>query len=348
MSGTSLDGLDLALCEFELKNDKYKFNITDAQTINYENDILEKLQKAPKMSALEFILFHKEYGIYIGKKVNEFLENKTKPDFIASHGHTIFHQPEKKLTFQIGDGAFIAAETGINCISDFRTFDTALGGQGAPLVPIGDKLLFSDYDFCVNLGGFANISFDNNKAVRIAYDICPVNIIANKFSEEIGLKFDDAGKIGKIGKINIKLLKLLNEIEYYTLKSPKSLAYEYLQKHFLPIFSKFDIPVKDKLRTLYEHIAFQISEEINKNLFSENAKALFTGGGVYNSFLISLIEEKCKAKIIIPEKKTIEFKEALIFAFLGLRRYENKINCLASVTGAKFDNSSGVIFNFEN
>ena len=343
MSGTSLDGLDLCLCEFYYTNEKFSFRIINSQTITYEHEILSKLKSCYTISGIELIRFHKEYGDYIGKKSKIFLKNKQKPDFIASHGHTVFHRPQERLTFQIGDGAFIAAASEITCISDFRNLDTALSGQGAPLVPIGDKYLFSEYKFCLNLGGFANISFDTPENKRIAFDICPVNIIANKFSEILGSQYDKDGDFGASGKICKELLSELNQIEFYKLKHPKSLGFENVEKTFLPIFSKYIINENDKLRTLYEHISIQISKILNENYYRKSEKVLITGGGAYNKFLISLIQEKTEPEIHIPEPEIIEFKEALIFAFLGVLRFENINNCLSSVTGALSDNSSGII-----
>ncbi len=211
MSGTSLDGIDFALCEFSKSNGNWKYKILKTHTFQYPEKWIRKLSSAQDIDIYNFIKLHKDYGTYTGKLANEFLKNTQKPDFIASHGHTIFHDPSDKITFQIGDGAFIAAETKISTVSDFRTLDTALGGQGAPLVPIGDKLLFQEYDCCLNLGGFANISYDiKNK--RVAFDICPVNFILNLLASQKGIPYDKDGELGKMGNINSKLLNELNEL----------------------------------------------------------------------------------------------------------------------------------------
>lgn len=338
MSGTSLDGLDIAFCTFAFENNKWKYEIKEAETYKYPVEILKQLTTCSEFSAYEFVNFHNTYGTYLGKKINQFIKKHQLKniDFIASHGHTIFHTPENRLTFQIGNGAYIAAETKITTISDFRTFDVALSGQGAPLVPIGDKLLFNDYHYCLNLGGFSNVSFEKNEK-RIAFDICPVNIVINHYSRQFGKEFDKNGNFAKKGKINSELLFDLNNIKFYNQKAPKSLGKEWLDGIFIPIVEQYNISIEDKLRTIYEHIAIQISKII------KDKNTLITGGGAFNSFLIKLIEEKSKSKIIIPDKKTIDFKEALIFAFLGALRYRNEINCLQSVTGAKKDNVGGII-----
>jgi len=342
MSGTSMDGIDFALCKFNITaSQNYTFKILHAETLSYDPEILSKIIQAPEMNALEFIKFHKEYGSYTGLLAKRFLAGKEKPDFIASHGHTVFHEPNKRLTFQLGDGAFIAAETGISTISDFRNLDTAIGGQGAPLVPIGDKLLFSDFDYCLNLGGFANISFESKEKKRIAYDLCPVNIITNPLSQKLGYKFDNKGEIGKKGEVNNSLLKELNEISYYEMQPPKSLGREFVENTVNPILNKYDCSVPNLLRTLYEHFAIQITRSIKGT--SQN-KMLITGGGAHNTFLIHRIRESTSVSIVVPNKEEVEFKEALIFAFLGLRRLEKKENCLSTVTGALSDNCGGSVY----
>jgi len=339
MSGTSLDGLDLVLVRFTYQN-KWDFEILKSTTIDYDNYWVEKLSHAPILNGFDLIKLSKDFGAYIGTCVNNFLIDVSVPiHFIASHGHTVFHQPDKGITLQIGDGQEIATKTKITTICDFRSKDVALGGQGAPLVPIGDRFLFSDYDCCINIGGFANISFDSNDT-RIAYDICPANIVLNHLSVLMGHKFDKNGEISKKGNFNQQFFNDLNSISYYEKPYPKSLGREWLETHFFPILNKYAIANEDKLNTVSQHIAFQISQSI-KNI---DGKALITGGGAYNSYLVDLIKQNSKTEISIPENTIIEYKEALIFAFLGLLRINNQSNCLASVTGAYKDSCSGVIY----
>lgn len=339
MSGTSLDGLDIALCEFTFDKN-WLFNIVKAETIEYSVEWKDKLSKAQKLSGFDLLNLDKLFGQYIGESVNDFLSDvNTKLDFIASHGHTIFHQPERKLTLQIGSGAEICSTTRIKTISDFRSLDVAMGGQGAPLVPIGDELLFSDSDYCINIGGFANISFKSNEH-RLAFDICPANIILNYLSQKLGSNYDKNGELGKQGQVNTKLLSELNNINYYKQLHPKSLGREWIETEFIPILEKYDSTIIDKLATVYSHIAEMISNSISE----KSSKVLITGGGVYNAYLIDLIKEKSGANILIPDAEIIEFKEALIFAFLGVLRLRNENNSLASVTGATKDSSGGTIF----
>ena len=339
MSGTSLDGLDIVLCKFVFNNN-WEFEILKSETIEYSAYWKENLSKAQTLSGIDILLLHKEYGRFIGESILTFLKGTNyKIDLIASHGHTVFHQPEKKLTLQIGDGAEISSTTGITTISDFRSLDVALDGQGAPLVPIGDELLFPEYDYCLNIGGFANISFNENNK-RLAYDVCPANIILNFLANKLGHTYDKDGILGRSGKINTELLQKLNTLEYYNKNHPKSLGKEWLDSTVIPILAKFEIPLIDQIRTVYEHIAQQISGALPDE---NKSKTLITGGGAYNSFLIELIKQKTKSEIVIPDKEIIEYKEALIFAFLGVLRYNNQVNCLSSVTGAQRDSSSGII-----
>ncbi|RLD83723.1 MAG: anhydro-N-acetylmuramic acid kinase [Bacteroidetes bacterium] len=348
MSGTSLDGMDIVLCNFKEINDTWNFKILKAKTYDYDENWKNRLKKSAELSGFELIKLHKEYGKYTGELVNRFLKGIIqKTDLIASHGHTVFHIPEQQLNFQLGDGAIIAATTGINTVNDFRTLDIALNGQGAPLVPIGDYFLFNKYDSCINLGGFANISFENDEKQQIAYDICPINIIANELAQTTGIEYDKGGELGKKGKVNSSLLESMNGLEYYRQLPPKSLGQEWVEEVIKPLIEKSTISINDKIRTVYEHASMQIAESINGNIKeSDEAKKsliLFTGGGTHNDFLMDLIKAKSEASIIIPAKEIIDYKEALIFAFLGILRLRREVNCLSSVTGAKADNSGGII-----
>ena len=339
MSGTSLDGVDLVYVSFE-KQENYSFEIINTQTYPYTDQWKQKLQDAFHQSESKIDQLDIEYGNYLGKLINSFIADYQigKIEFVASHGHTIFHKPTEGITLQIGNGEVISKITNQKVICNFRIQDVKFGGQGAPLVPIGDKLLFTDYKYCLNLGGFANISFENNNK-RIAFDICPVNIVMNHYVQKLGLEYDDEGKLASEGKINIQLLKELNNLEFYDDDKPKSLGYEFVVDVVFPMIDKFNLSVKDILRTFVEHVVIQTSSKIKMM-----GKFLITGGGTFNTFLIDELRKKIKNEIEIPKKEIIDFKEALIFAFLGLLRIDNQINCLKSVTGAKKDHSSGQIY----
>ena len=347
MSGTSLDGLDFAAVEFWKNTDKWDFNIISAKTVPYASEWLNWLSNCPNLLGEKLIELHTNYGRFLGNETLRFInEINFQPDLIASHGHTVFHQPDIGFTFQIGNGADIAAISGITTVSDFRTGDVALGGQGAPLVPIGDKLLFSEYVYCLNLGGFANISFEENNR-RMAFDICPVNFILNHFAEKQGFRYDKNGELGRQGKVNTELLEKLNSLPFYLKTPPKSLGREWVEQVFMPVLNSFNISEKDKLRTVYEHVAEQISEKGRGKDRGEGKgkeKMLVTGGGAFNSFLIERIKYHSNVEIIIPSNEIVNFKEALIFAFLGVLRIKGEINCLSSVTGALRDHCSGMVF----
>ena len=341
MSGTSLDGIDIAYCRFKEDNGQWSFIILLAVTIDYPDYWIKKLTNIDKTKARAFVEIDIRYGIYLGELIKDFIEkNKIEVDFIGSHGHTAMHEPSKKITYQIGNGAAIAAVSAVTVVSNFRQMDVILGGEGAPLVPLGDRLLFGDYDMCLNLGGFSNISFEKDNK-RVAFDICPVNIALNFAANSIGKKYDKNGSMAGSGETCHDMVKELNDLEYYFLDPPKSLGKEWLVEHFLPVINRYDIPAENKLRSLVEHISLQISNVISTH---SGKNVLATGGGVYNRFLMEMIKEKTDADIIIPDPLIIEFKEALIFAFLGVLRMRNEINCLCSVTGAERDSCSGAIY----
>ena len=342
MSGTSLDGLDIAYCRFEFSANKWSEKIIKASTIKYPEVWKNKLSQAASLPAPDFMLLHNEYGRYCGHQVKKFLsKNHFTPDFISSHGHTIFHQPEKQLTVQIGSGAALAAETGITTVSDFRITDVALHGQGVLVVSIGDALLFADFDICLNIGGISNLSYQK-KSQRIAYDVSPANMVLNYLARKAGKDYDDGGKMASTGKVSLPLLTMLDQLDYYKIEPPKSLGREWIETAFLALLDSMpEISLEDKLRTCTEHIAGQIARQINA---IKAGKVLVTGGGALNKFLMSRIKQQCKVDIVIPGKETVEYKEALIFAFLGVLRMRNENNCLKSVTGAKKDNCGGTVF----
>jgi anhydro-N-acetylmuramic acid kinase len=334
MSGTSLDGVDLAICTFS-KTDKWTFEIIKSETVKYSNLWKKNLAELHLENEEEITQINKDYGKFLGEIISSFLLRE-KVDFIASHGHTIFHEPENKYTLQIGCGETISKKTKTTTINDFRSLDISLSGQGAPLVPIGDLHLFSDFRYCINLGGFANISIKEGNNNIKAFDICPVNIVMNKISQKLGIEFDERGEIAERGKLIPGLLIKFNNLDFYKKDAPKSLGREWVEKFINPLLLE-EYKSEDILHTFCEHIAMQIG------VFLKDKSALFTGGGVFNTYLMSRIQHYSTSEIITPSKDTINFKEALIFAFLGVLRVRNEVNCLKSVTGAKHDNCGGII-----
>lgn len=342
MSGTSLDGVDLAYIKFNNSN-RWTYTICQSETISYSENWLNQLKNGIYFNAVELEALNVAYTKLLASIITVFISknNLSEIDAICSHGHTLLHQPENGFTLQIGNLPLLGDLLNIPVVCDFRVQDVQLGGQGAPLVPVGDEILFSEYDYCLNLGGFSNVSF-NEKGKRIAFDISPVNTVLNFYANELGFLFDDGGNIAKSGNINQDLLHQLNELEFYTLPYPKSLGMEFVNAKIFPIMHSFQIDIKDKLCTFVEHIAIKIAKICCKS----DASLFITGGGAYNRFLIDRLGSYLTTtNVIIPDDKTIQFKEALIFALLGVLRLRNEINVLSSVTGAKENHSSGVVFN---
>ncbi|HEY8936110.1 MAG TPA: anhydro-N-acetylmuramic acid kinase [Cyclobacteriaceae bacterium] len=344
MSGTSLDGLDIAHCTFKKTASGWEYSINKADTVKYSKKWSDRLAMAHTLSAEDLLKLDAEYGKLLGDESLKFITNhKLKADFIASHGHTIFHQPDKGFTYQLGNGNALYAATQIPVVYDFRSLDVARGGEGAPLVPAGDKFLFGDYDVCLNLGGIANLSMDI-KQKRLAFDICFVNMGLNYLAQKKSKTYDKGGELSSNGTINQKMLSALNKIySKYRLTKP-SLGREIFEKQIKPLLDKEDISIEDRLRTFTESSAQEIVAAFPK----EKINVLCTGGGAFNSFLISCMLDKCDddVSIIIPDDNIVKFKEALVFAFLGVLRVRNEVNCLKSVTGAQCDSSGGVAIGF--
>ncbi|WP_298151699.1 anhydro-N-acetylmuramic acid kinase [Flavobacterium sp.] len=341
MSGTSLDGVDLAAICLKIENAKWSFEITDSETISYSDAWLSRLKNAVEFDNLELIKLNRDYTILLGSIIKDFIEKHgLKPDAVCSHGHTVLHQPQHGFTLQIGNLPELADLVAQKVVCDFRVQDVRFGGQGAPLVPIGDRLLFSGYDYCLNLGGFSNVSFEKDLA-RIAFDISPVNTVLNFYANRLGLPYDDKGSIAASGKIHGEMLSALNALDFYRKPFPKSLGFEFVRESIFPLIEKFDTTVPDVLCTFIEHAAMQTALALP----GQSGKMLVTGGGAYNDFLIGRIKHHLpKMEIVIPDSKILEYKEALIFGLLGVLKLRNEINVLSSVTGATRDHSSGVIY----
>ena len=338
MSGTSLDGLDICYAKFQ-NITNWEFEILKTETIPYSPEWKNRLQNAILLSAEDLLALDKEYGFYLGEKTQEFISknNIADLDFIASHGHTVFHQPQRKFTLQIGDGRAIKLTTKKPVIYDFRSQDVLMGGNGAPLVPIGDELLFSQYDACLNLGGFSNISLQKNHQ-RIAFDISPVNVVLNYFAEKLGKNYDENGDFARNGAINFKILEQLNALTFYQKSAPKSLGVEFVNSEVFPLL-KNETP-ENTIATFTEHITEQIAKVFNDNQLKT---VLVTGGGTFNTFLLEKIREKSHTELIVPDENIINFKEALIFAFMGVLRLRNEVNVLCSATGSSENHCSGIL-----
>lgn len=350
MSGSSLDGLDIAFVEFLENGGKWSYEILNADCLEYSNEWVDRLKNATTLNALDYQLLHTAYGKYIGEQVNSFIEQNNlhyKVALVASHGHTTFHLPQQGMTAQLGDGAAIAATTRLPVVADLRAMDVAFGGQGAPIVPIGEKLLLSGYRYFLNIGGIANITF--NAEAYTAFDICAANRVLNMLANDAGKEYDAGGEMARSGKLMDALLEELNTLDYYKQSAPKSLANSFGIDTVYPIVKKYDAPVQDQLHTYVEHIALQIANSIKANNITkaDEQQMLVTGGGAFNTYLIERLQEQLnelKIKVIVPDDNLVKYKEALIMALIGVLRWRERYNVLSSVTGAARDSVGGALW----
>ncbi len=352
MSGSSLDGLDIAYCRFSLEGNSWKFDILSTEVIPYPEDWKMEILQLPIANTKSFWETHIRLGHYFGNQLSHFMARNNlqqKVDLVASHGHTVFHFPQQKFTAQIGDGAAIATITNLPVVCDFRSDDIALGGQGTPIVPIGDLLLFKDYRFCLNIGGISNISGKTGKRI-VAFDICAANQVLNLLANKLGKEYDADGDLAASGKLNTELLERLNAITFYQQRYPKSLDNSFSREVVWPIIASFEISTEDKLRTYTEHIAMQVATHLQhifsfeKIAVSADDKMLLTGGGAFNKFLVSRMAALCGVTVVLPDDEIVKFKEALVIAFMGVLRLRNERNVLCSVTGASKDSTGGAMY----
>ena len=349
MSGSSLDGLDIAFVEFQENAGRWTSEIVEAACYPYTTAWMDRLKNAITMSALDYQLLHVDYGHYIGQQINAFIKEFAldyKVALVASHGHTSFHVPARKMTAQLGDGAAIAAETGLPVVSDLRSLDIAFGGQGAPIVPIGEKLLLGDYAYFLNLGGIANISVNAER--YIAFDVCAANRVLNMLANEKGKAYDDGGQMAASGNVQETLLTQLNELDYYQKPFPKSLANDFGTDTVYPMIRQANLSTEDALRTYTEHIVRQIANAIPTTSHSSTgSNMMVTGGGALNTFLIERLTSILKnagINVIVPESKLVNYKEAMIMALIGVLRWRQEYNVFSSVTGAERDSISGALW----
>jgi anhydro-N-acetylmuramic acid kinase len=355
MSGSSLDGLDIAFVELHENAGKWDYEIIQVNCYPYSADWVSRLKNAISLAALDYQLLHVDYGHYIGQQVNRFIEEHRlhyKVALIASHGHTTFHVPAKKMTAQLGDGAAIAAETQLPVVTDLRAIDIAFGGQGAPIVPVGEKLLLGEYDYFLNLGGIANISIGPKSGTgHVAFDICPANRVLNMLAADAGKDYDKGGEMAATGTTDHELLRQLDALDYYKLPYPKSLANDFGTDTVYPLIKNAGIRIEDALRTYVGHIVIQISNAIagaNKSkIQNPQSKILITGGGAFNTFLVQQLREQLGAlniEVVIPDARLVNYKEALIMALIGTLRWRQEYNVFSSVTGAQRDSIGGALW----
>ena len=354
MSGSSLDGLDVVFAELHEQAGKWNFSIEAADCLEYTAEWKKRLQEATTLNALDYQHLHVDYGHYLGEQINLFIEKhklQYRVNLISSHGHTTFHVPARKMTAQLGDGAAIAAVTGLPVVSDLRALDVALGGQGAPIVPVGEKLLLSEYEMLLNIGGIANISF-NTPGKYIAFDICPANRVLNLIANETGKEYDAGGALASTGTIHLELLNQLNESGYYKQPFPKSLANKFGTDELYPLIQSYNLHHQDALRTFVAHIVHQIKLSIQNVIKSidlqiSHSKLLVTGGGAFNEFLIQELQTELTSlniEVVVPDSQLVKYKEALIMALIGVLRWREENNVLSSVTGSMRDSIGGALW----
>lgn len=348
MSGTSRDGLDLAACLLRHEQGSWTYDLLAAESIAYDQVWQERLGHAMQLPATDLLALDVDLGRWMGQQANQFIvKHELKPDVLCSHGHTVHHQPECGFTHQIGNPHLLHAATGIPVVADFRQADIALGGQGAPLVPVGDQLLFADYEVCLNLGGIANLSLAH-QGQRLAFDIAPANLVLNSLAQREGLPYDEGGRLAFAGRHNKALAAALDALPYYGLTGPRSIGEELVKATYLPLLAQFEAPTTDLLHTYGCHVARQIARAIQQAspaLAATGYTLLLTGGGALNAFLVEKIGYYCGSEVSVrvPEQQVIEFKEAIVFALLGVLRLRGETNTLASVTGASEDSCGGVL-----
>lgn len=350
MSGSSLDGLDIAFVQLNEVRGGWQHEIIHADCVPYSHEWTESLRNAARLSVHDYLKLHTAYGRWLGETVNNFIEQHNihhQVHLVASHGHTIMHEPQHHTSGQIGDGASIAAVTGLPVVSDLRNMDVALGGQGAPIVPIGDKLLFGKYDYWLNIGGIANITVPHDGGT-LAYDVCPANQILNGLAEMTGKAMDENGDMARAGKLQTDILADLNDEPYYLQQPPKSLSNEQAKQLVFPILLESKNDINNLLRTATQHIAEKVIEAV-KNYPSgkEQPVLLATGGGAMNSFLMEQIQAgltQLNTTLHIPDQNTIQYKEAIVMALIGVLRWREETNVLSSVTGASRDSVGGALW----
>lgn len=353
MSGSSLDGLDMVFAHFQERGGVWNYAIQASACAPYDAEWTARLRGATGLNAEAYLRLHADYGRYLGDQVLAFMKAQDfelQVDLIGSHGHTTFHDPALGLTAQLGEGAALAARTGLAVVSDLRALDVAFGGQGAPIVPIGEKHLFSEYPLLLNLGGIANVSVFGPGGPQ-GCDVCPANRVLNELAAEWNAPYDADGRWASQGQVQQQLLEQLNALEYYRAVPPKSLSNAYGLETVLPLIQRWEGPLEDKLCTYVEHIAWQLRNALElyygHTPQEPAARMLITGGGALNGYLVSRIAARLSGlgiEACVPDAATVLYKEALIMAFMAVLRWRQEPNVLSSVTGASRSSIGGALW----
>lgn len=346
MSGSSLDGLDMTLCQFQLHDGKADWSITAAETQSFPEDLRQALKTAPQLDGFTLQKLHADFGVFIGQSLRRWMErHHLKADYIASHGHTVFHDPAKHFTLQIGSGAHIAFHAGVDTITDFRSADIAAGGQGAPFAPVADKDLFPGYDGYINLGGIANISIVTPEGLRKGWDVGPCNQALNHLAEKAGRSFDPNGSMAASGKIIPSLLQTLVQSFPFEDGQPKGLSNAEVAQQWLKKLVAEEGDVKDALATTTEAIAIMMTDHVKRSI-TGSCRILVTGGGAHNTHLMERLAHHGGLEIewVVPSRDIVDFKECLLMAWLGYLRVHHQPFGLPPFTGASTDTIGGAIY----
>lgn len=351
-SGTSLAGLDIVFVALTEVRGKWTYELKAAERLAYTSEWEEKLGGAAALPARDYFLLHSEYGHFIGHAVNQFIAQHQldhKVHFITSHGHTVFHVPAQKMTAQLGDGAAIAAVTGISVISDLRSVDVALGGKGAPVLPVAEQLLFPDYHYRVNLAENATIAAQPDGQL-IAFDVCPCNYVLDTLAGLLGRPFDEEGKLAAGGVTDQGLLDALNGLAFYNEQYPRTLTSKFGTGTILPMIQQQQLSTQGKLNTYIHHIAAQVAAAVQQLTPSEEGAAynlLLTGGGARNTYLVETIRTILQPLNVTVTVQEEPFRNALMIALLGALRWRQEPNALSAVTGAEKDSVGGALWSVE-
>lgn len=352
MSGSSMDGLDLAFIRLNTEVGKpgllsASYELLHGATMPIPEELLNQLKYSSKLDALSLLTLDQDFGSWAGKAIDTAIKQTSfSPSLIGFHGHTVFHFPDRKVSFQLGHGAVLSAYTQLPVVTDFRSQDMALGGQGAPMVSIAEKWLWPDYSGFLNLGGICNITLKKTKEAYESADIWVCNQILNHLAREVGHSYDDRGLIAAKGLPIDELIEALLLAEWFEKKAPKSLDNSYLYEEVIPLFNKYrDYSTGDKLHSAVIVIAKAIANHVNAVYHSEAIQGgiMLTGGGALNDFLVEKIRAELTCDIFLPDLETIQFKEAIMVAFAGWLRWRGLPNFIKEATGAKSDAIGGVL-----
>lgn len=363
MSGTSLDGIDAVISSIEDTQENVQLHIINANTYPYNSEILKKIRQALHDEASSSRLLcslNVELAYEYSKCVFAICEESGidihDVDFIACHGQTIYHITENtnnevRSSLQLGDGSVLANLTNTTVVSNFRTADITVGGQGAPLVPFADYVLFQHNDktrLLQNIGGISNVTClpkGGSKKEVFAFDNGPGNMMIDYAMQKLfNKKYDNNGETAKQGDLISEMFDEILSLEYFNLEPPKSTGRELFGNHYTAtILEKYKHYSKHDIIATLSHItAFSIADSYKKFILSTFTidEVIISGGGAYNGYLLKLIKSYLDFEdVFILEEfgYSSEYKEALAFLILGNETLEFNPSNIKNATGASKD-----------